>query len=237
MSLFHWVTRGMTMQFSEKVQILKKSPIFSILNESEQLELSKIAFERALKSGEFLFQEEERCEYFYVLVEGKIRASLYSSLGKDLTLITYLRPGEILGPTSIFRDRPPSGSMQAVVPTQVLGFNKNEFVSFILGHPLIMLEMLKVLAARVSELNRRLRDVAGERVEQRLFRVMLTLSRRLGPTFTITRQELADMVGATTETIIRILSSLQKEKIIASVRGKVTILDEARLRVLSEGLS
>lgn len=102
------------MQLLEKVQILKKSPIFSILNESEQLELSGIAFERELKPGEFLFQEEECCENFYVLGEGKIRASLYSSLGKELALINCLRPGEILGPTSIFRDRPPSGSMQAM---------------------------------------------------------------------------------------------------------------------------
>jgi CRP-like cAMP-binding protein len=220
----------------DKIQILKKSPVFSILSEAEQLELSKIAFARQLKRGEFLFQEEESCEYFYVLGEGKIRTSLISSLGKELTLISYLSEGAILGPTSIFRDRPPSGSMQAVVPSQVLGFKKNEFIPFILAHPVIMLEILKILAARVSELNRRLRDVAGERVEQRLFRVMLNLSRRLGPSFTITRHELADMVGATTETIIRTLSSLQKEKIISSVRGRITIIDEARLRILSEGI-
>jgi CRP-like cAMP-binding protein len=225
------------MPLFEKVQILKKTPIFSLLTESEQLALSRIAFSRQLKRGEFLFQEGERCEYFYVLVDGKIRVSLYSSLGKELTLISYLRRGEVLGPTSVFRDRPPSGSMQAVVPTQVLGFKKNEFIPFILDHPAIMLEMIKVLAARVSELNRRLRDVAGERVEQRLFRVMLTLSRRSGPTFTITRHELADMVGATTETIIRALSALQKEKIITSVRGKITIIDEERLRALSEKIS
>jgi CRP/FNR family transcriptional regulator, nitrogen oxide reductase regulator len=225
------------MPFLEKIQILKKTPAFSMLNESEQLELSRIAFTRKLKRGEFLFQEEENCEYFYILVDGKIRTSLYSSLGKEVTLISYTHLGDILGPTSIFRDRPPSGSMQAMVPTQVLGFKKNEFIPFIIEHPTVMLEILKVLAARVSELNRRLRDVAGERVEQRLFRVMLTLSRRLGPTFTITRHELADMVGATTETIIRILSSLQKNKIIASGRGMITIIDDARLRVLSEGIS
>jgi CRP-like cAMP-binding protein len=224
------------MQLINKIQALRKSPLFSILNESEQMELSQIAFERNLKPSEFLFQEEENCESFYILVEGKMRASLYSSLGKELTLITYLRPGEILGPTSIFRDRPPSGSMQAMVPTQVLGFTKEATISFILRHPQVSLEIIKVLAARVSELNRRLRDVAGERVEQRLFRVMLTLARRFGPTFTITRQELADMVGATTETIIRISSSLKKKKIITSVRGKITIVDEAQLRVLSEGL-
>jgi CRP-like cAMP-binding protein len=78
--------------------------------------------------------------------------------------------------------------------------------------------------------------VIGERVEQRLFRVMLTLSHRYGTSLNITRHELAEMVGATTETVIRILSSLRKRKIITSVRGKITILDEAKLRLLSDGL-
>ena len=225
------------MQVAEKVQVLKKSPIFSTLSEPEQLKLSGIASVRRLIRGEFLFREEEACEYFYLLAEGKIRVFLYSSLGKYLTLVSYSRHGEILGPTSIFRDRPPSGSMQAMVPTKVLGFKRHEFIHALHEYPQVMFEILKILAARVSELNRRLRDVAGERVEQRLFRVMMALSRRSGPTFAMTRHELADMVGATTETIIRTLSSLQKQKIIASERGKITIIDENRLRELGEGIA
>lgn len=224
------------MKLSEKRDYLRKSPIFSILTEAELSELSRLAKERSLKSGEFLIREEECCDYFYILTEGRLRTFLYSSLGKELTLITYLRPGEILGPMSIFRDRPPSGSMSALSPTKVLEFKKEEILPFLLGHPLVMLEMIKVLAARVSELNRRLRDVTGERVEQRVFRLMLTLSHRLGPSLNITRRELAEMAGATIETTIRILSSMKQEKIIASSRGKITILDEARLRCLSEGL-
>lgn len=219
----------------EKIAILKSSRVFSVLSETEQVELSQIAFSRLLKAGEFLYQEGEECESFYVLGDGEIRTSLYSSLGKELALVRFLRSGDILGPTSVFRDRPPSGSMQAVIATQVLGFRKNEFIAFLLRHPLLMLQILRIMSARISELNRRLRDVAAERVEQRLFRVLLSLYHRRGPSFTITRHELADMVGATTETIIRTLSSLQKQKIIASVRGKITIIDEPRLRALSDG--
>lgn len=222
------------MHFEEKVGFLKKSPIFSTLNQTELVELSQIAVERHLKPNEFLIHEGEKCEFFYILVNGKLRASLYSSLGKELTLITFLRSGEVLGPTSVFRDRPSSGSIQALVETKVLRFKKNEFILFILNHPQVSLEVIKVLAARVSELNRRLRDVAGERVEHRLFRVMLTLSHRYGATISITKHELAEMVGATTETVIRILSSLKKQKIIGSTRGKITILDEAKLRALSD---
>jgi CRP/FNR family transcriptional regulator len=199
------------------------------------MDLADLAMERRLQTGEFLIREDEQCQYFYILAEGKLRTFLDSSLGKELALITFWRPGETLGPTSIFRNRPSSGSLQATAETVVLGFPKEEAISFILEHPQVSLEIIKVLAARVSELNRRLRDVAGERVEQRLFRVMVTFSRRVGPTFSITRQELADMVGATTETIIRIMSALKKKKIISSARGEITILDESRLRDLSEG--
>jgi len=224
------------MQLTEKIEFLRKSPIFSTLNQTELTELSKICGERSLKPNEFLIREGEDCYYFYILVEGKLRTFLYSSLGKELTLITFFRSGEILGPTSVFRDRPSSGSIQALSETKVLRFKKEDIISFILNHPQVSLEMIKVLAARVSELNRRLRDVVGERVEQRLFRVMLTLSHRYGTTLNITRHELAEMVGSTTETVIRILSSLKKRKIIASIRGKIIILDEVKLRLLSEGL-
>ena len=224
------------MQLTEKIEFLRKSPIFSALNQTELTELSKISGERSLKPNEFLILEGEDCNYFYILIEGKLRTFLYSSLGKELTLITFFRSGEVLGPTSVFRDRPSSGSIQALSETRVLRFKKDEIISFILSHPHVSLEIIKVLAARVSELNRRLRDVVGERVEQRLFRVMLTLSHRYGTTLNITRHELAEMVGATTETVIRILSSLKKRKIIASIRGKIILLDEVKLRLLSEGL-
>ncbi len=225
------------MLLAEKIALLKKSSIFSTLRDSEAAALAGMAFERSLKRSQFLFREGENCEIFYILVEGKIRTFLYSSLGRDVTLFTPLRSGEVLGPTSIFRNRPPSGSMQAATSTRVLGFKKDEFIRFIMGHPAVMMELIKVLAARVSELNRRLRDVAGERVEQRLFHVIHTLYRRYGPGLQITRHELAEMVGATRETVIRSLSSLKKKKIIASARGRMTILDADRLKVLCEDAS
>jgi CRP/FNR family transcriptional regulator len=223
------------MQPQEKIEFLRKSPIFSTLNPTELLDLSKYAIECSLEPNEFLIHEGDSCKYFYILVDGKLRIFLYSSLGKELTLITFFRSGDVLGPTSVFRDRPSSGSIQALTDTRVLRFKKEDIVSFILNHPQVSLEIIKVLAARVSELNRRLRDVVGERAEQRLLRAMLALSHRYGTTLNITRHELAEMIGVTTETVIRILSSLKKMRIIASVRGKITIIDEARLRSLSEG--
>ena len=78
-------------------------------------------------------------------------------------------------------------------------------------------------------------ETSPERIEQRLASVLLMLSTKLGPTLPFTRQEIAEMVGTTTETAIRVMSSLKNRGIIRSVRGKVIILDEQKLRLLSEG--
>ena len=64
---------------------------------------------------------------------------------------------------------------------------------------------------------------------------MLMLSSKIGPTLPFTRQEIADMVGTTIETAIRVMSQFKDRGIISSVRGKVTILDKEKLRLLSEG--
>jgi CRP-like cAMP-binding protein len=61
------------------------------------------------------------------------------------------------------------------------------------------------------------------------------LSSKLGPTLPFTRQEIAGMAGTTTETAIRFMSRLKDGGIIRSVRGKTVILDETKLRLLSEG--
>ena len=61
------------------------------------------------------------------------------------------------------------------------------------------------------------------------------LSTKVGPSLPFTRHEIADMTGTTTETVIRVMGRLRDGGIIGSTRGKTTIIDENRLRLLSEG--
>jgi len=97
------------------------------------------------------------------------------------------------------------------------------------------MRIISVLGGRLRDAQGRLRDLAGERVEQRLARTLLMLSVKLGSTLPFTRQEIADMAGTTTETAIRLMSNLKDRGIIRSTRGKVVILDETKLKLLSEG--
>ncbi len=217
-----------------RADILKRSLIFSGLNEDELAELSEIAVERVFNTGEFVFWDGDDPDWFYIIADGKIKVLKYSSSGKEF-IIAFFGPGEMFGEVAVFENKPYPASAQAVADTKVLGIKREEILSFLAHRPEVALRIIYVLGGRLRDAQERLRDIAGERVEQRLARILLMLSSKLGPNLPFTRQEIADMAGTTTETAIRVMSRLKDGGIIRSVRGKTIILDETKLRLLSEG--
>ncbi len=217
-----------------KIQVLKRSLIFSSLNEDEVAEVARLAIERNFMLGEFVFWDGDAPNWFYMVAEGKVKVLKHSSLGKEF-IIAFFGPGEMFGEVAVFENKPYPASAQAVVETKVLGIRRQDFLSFLAHHPEVALRIINVLGGRLRDAHGRLRDLAGERVEQRLAGILLMLASKLGLTLPFTRQEIADMAGTTTETAIRVMSQLKDRKIIRSVRGKVIILDKEKLRLLSEG--
>lgn len=215
-------------------RILKKSLIFSRLNADDLAELSQLAIERSFKAGEFVFWEGDNPSWFYVVAEGRIKVIKHSSLGKEF-IIAFFGPGEMFGEVAVFEDKPFPASAQAATDTSVLEIKKDDFLSFLSKRPYAAFEIIIVLAGRLRDAQGRLKDLAGERVEQRLSRILLMISSKLGSNLPFTRQEIADMAGITIETTIRVMSRLKDSGIIGSTRGKIIIRDETRLRLLSEG--
>ena len=144
-------------------------------------------------------------------------------------------PGEMVGEVAALQGRPYPASAQAVGETEVLGIRREELLAFLGRRPEVSLRIVGVLGGRLRDAHDRLRDMAGERVDQRIARMLLMLSSKLGNTLPFTRQEIADMAGVTTETAIRVMSRLKDGGIIRSVRGKTVIVDETKLKLLSEG--
>ncbi|MFC1966328.1 Crp/Fnr family transcriptional regulator [Chloroflexota bacterium] len=222
------------MQSSSKAQIIKGSTIFSSLNDDELDELAKLAIERNIMSSEFIFWDGDTPEWLYIVAEGKVKVIKHSSQGREF-IIAFFGPGEMFGEVAVFENKPYPASAQAAAKTKIVGIKREDFLSFLASRPQVALKIINVLGGRLRDAQNRLRDIAGERVEQRLASVLLMLSSKLGFTLPFTRQELADMVGTTTETAIRVTSHLKDRGIIRSLRGKVIILDKEKLRLLSEG--
>ncbi|MFC1939232.1 Crp/Fnr family transcriptional regulator [Chloroflexota bacterium] len=222
------------MQDASKAQVLKGSTIFSSLDDDELDELAKLTIERNFMSTEFIFWDGDAPDRFYIVADGKVKVVKHSSQGREF-IIAFFGPGEMFGEVAVFENKPYPASAQAVAKTKVMGIKKEDFLSFLASRPQVALKIINVLGGRLRDAQSRLRDIAGERVEQRLASVLLMLSSRLGSTLPFTRQELADMAGTTTETAIRVTSQLKDRGIIRSLRGKVIILDKEKLRLLSEG--
>jgi len=222
------------LQRSDKVQILKRAFIFSSLTNDELGELANLAIEHSFMSTEFIFWDGDTPDWFYIIAEGKVKVLKHSSLGKEF-IIAFFGPGEMFGEVAVFENKPYPASAQAIAETKVVGIKREALLSFLANRPHVALRIINVLGGRLRDAQSRLRDLAGERVEQRLASVLLMLSSKLGLTLPFTRQDIADMVGTTTETAIRIMSHLKERGIIRSARGKVIILDKEKLRLLSEG--
>ncbi len=214
--------------------ILKKSSIFAALEDDEIRELANLVVERPVAAGETIFWEGDSSDWFYIIASGQIKVTKLSSLGKE-TIIAFFGTGEMFGEVAVFDNKPYPASSQAVGEARLLGIRKEAFLKFLAGHPTVALHIINELSHRLRDAQNRLRDLAGERVEQRLARMLLMLSDKIGKTLPFTRQEISDMSGTTTETTIRILSQWKERGIIESVRGKITILDEVKLRLLGEG--
>ncbi len=216
------------------VEALKQSLIFSRLDQTELDELAGLTVEHSFAPGNFIFLEGDEPQWFYLVREGRVRVLKQSSSGKEFT-VAFFGSGEMFGEVAVFEGKPYPASAQAMTEARVLGIRGDDFVSFLTSRPLVVLKIISVLGGRLREAHERLRDLAAGRAEQRLAKIMLMLSSKMGSTLPFTRQEIADMAGTTTETTIRVMSRLRKGGVIRSGRGRVVILDETRLRLLSEG--
>ncbi len=222
------------MQPVQKVEVLSKSPIFTELNQPELVELASLATERSLLPGEYIFWEGDPPHWFYIVAQGKVKVLKHASSGKEF-IIAFFGPGEMFGEVAVFEGKSYPASAQALVQSLVLGIRRAAFLDFLTRHPQGALKIISVLGGRLRDAQERLTTMAGERVEQRLTKVLLMLSSRLGPTLPFTRQDIADMTGTTLETTIRVLSRLKEGGIIHSPRGKIIITDKTKLHLLAGG--
>jgi len=223
-----------SLQSTDLIEFLKQLPIFAGLEEDELAKIASVSTPRHFRKGEFVIMEGGTPPSFHILQEGMVKVFKQSSSGKDFTVGVFHR-GDTFGEVAVFDGKPCPASAQAITNASVLTIRKEEFLSFVARNPVIAMKIIGIVGERVRSAHSRLRDLATDRVDQRLSKILLMLASKHGTTLSFTRQEIAEMTGATTETIIRVMNRLKKSGIIRSTRGKIIILDETKLRLLSSG--
>ena len=199
---------------------LKKSVIFQNLPEQELRKIS-LNFEiMDLPMGEVLFYEKEPSNDMYIVLEGKVRASLFDEQGNELVLAE-LGPGEFIGEMGIIDQLPRSATVLAEENTKLAVLRRETFLRIIRENPDIALNVIRALVARLRRTDDMVEALAFRNVESRIVKFLVETGRRKGimeegkyKVRKMTHRELASRVGSSREAVTKALKTLVFKKVI-----------------------
>ncbi len=216
--------------------ILRRTTIFRRLSTEDRRRLAAVADVRVFDKGALLFSEGDASEQLYTVVSGRVKVFKTTARGTDVILDIF-GPGDPVGAAAVYESRAYPASAAALEPTTCLLIARQAFFSLLETHPTMVRGLLIGLTHRLVELTNRLTELSGSRVEARLARFLLKLAddmgeRRPDGTFipmALSRQELADMIGTTIETSIRIMSRWGKENVVRTDKDGFVVIDRSAL--------
>jgi len=193
------------------------------------------------EKGEIIFQEGEPAFGFYIICQGQAKLAKRSPDGK-VQILKLLGPGEILGEKTMF-DRETYGAYAKTLSKAKLHFIEREpFMRFLEKHPSVALKLIEKLSRELKGFEDKLVETAYKGSTERLARLLLLMSKEYGVQepqglyigVELSRAELAELAGISTETAIRTLSRFKERGFIALEGSKIYILDKESLGNLAQ---
>jgi CRP/FNR family transcriptional regulator, nitrogen oxide reductase regulator len=221
----------------EKMEdVIRRSTLFRRLSPDDRQRLAAVTTLKSFEKGAALFTEGDASDLLYTVVAGRVKVYKVTPRGTDVILELF-GPGDPVGAVAVYESRPYPASAVTLEPTTCMVIPRQAFFGLLETYPSMVRGLLVGLTHRLVELTNRLTELSGGRVEGRLARFMLKLAQDVGQpradgTFialALSRQELADMIGTTIETSIRIMSRWGKDDIVRTEKDGFVVVDRAAL--------
>lgn len=217
--------------------VVRQAPLFAALDDEAAAALKATMTRRDIARGEVLFSEGDPGDRLYIIIEGKIKLGRASGDGRE-NLLAILGPGEMFGELSLFDPGPRNATATAVADTSLLGVGSDDLATWLNGRPDVARQLLRSLARRLRRTNEALADLVFSDVPGRVAKALLDLSERFGsPTdeglrvaHDLTQEELAQLVGASRETVNKALADFAARGWLRLDQRAVVLLDIDRLR-------
>jgi CRP-like cAMP-binding protein len=220
--------------------VLSKTFIFRRVSPEDRQRIAAVATLRDFEKGIVLFREGDASDHLYTVVTGRVKVFKTTARGTDVILEIF-GPGDPVGAVAVYESRAYPATAVALEPTTCLLIPRQAFFSLLETHPSLVRGLLVGLTHRLVELTTRLTELTGGRVEARLARFLLKLATDMGQRrpdgifipLSLSRQELADMIGTTIETSIRIMSRWGKEDVVRTEKDGFLVVDRATLETVA----
>ncbi len=217
--------------------IVRGAPLFAALDDEAARSLRISMGVKTLARSEVLFAEGDPGDRLYVICEGKIKLGRASGDGRE-NLLAILGPGEMFGELSLFDPGPRTATATSVGDTRLIGLGHDDLVPFLDNRPEVALQLLRALARRLRRTNETLGDLVFSDVPGRVAKALLDLSQRFGRPVNdgvlvaheLTQEELAQLVGASRETVNKALADFATRGWLRLEARAVVLLDVDRLK-------
>nr|WP_243742305.1 Crp/Fnr family transcriptional regulator [Actinorugispora endophytica] len=221
----------------ETNEVLSRAPLFEALDEDGAAALRASITEVRLGRGQTLFSEGEEGDRLYVILSGKVKLTRTAVDGRE-NLLSVLGPGEMFGELSLFDPGPRTASAVAVTDTVLAGLGHDDLRPFIAQQPEVAVHLLKSLATRLRRTNDVMADLVFTDVPGRVAKALLDLAERFGKEgedglhvhHDLTQEELAQLVGASRETVNKALAEFALRGWLRIEAKAVVLLDIERMR-------
>jgi CRP/FNR family transcriptional regulator, polysaccharide utilization system transcription regulator len=217
---------------------LESSSIFKYLKPDEVTEINFEKDFRQYKRGDILYQEGNRISGFYCINSGIIKVFKTGFDGKE-QIIRFAKKGEIIAYRSVLSNELACTSAKVIEDCQVCFIPSEILISFIKTNPTFALELIKLACHELGEANSFITDIAQKTVRERLAEVLLLLVNDFGLDnqqflkISLTREELANIVGTATESVIRLLSEFKSDKLVELNGRRIKIINIKGLEKIS----
>jgi CRP/FNR family transcriptional regulator len=209
---------------------LRTVPLFNGLPEEQLEAIAETASFKRYKSGEHVALESDHVRAFFLVISGRVKIYKSSAEGKEQTMYIF-GSGEPFCLRTAFADEPFPANAQALEDSLVLAVPSAQMEKLARTQPTLMFNMVTVLSRRLKESMQLVESLALKEIPERLAAFILHTLDLSGRgeakdlTLDITQRELAKILGATPETLSRVLKRLAEDEII-SIKGRTILIHD-----------
>ena len=209
---------------------LKQVPLFADLADEDIHELMAVARRRIFRSGEVIFHRDDPGQVLYVIKEGKVKISLISPEGQEISLVVFGK-GECFGEFAILDGLPRSADAIALERVECYTLQRSDFHKTIMKNPKIAIQVMEVLSRRLRTTDQMVENLIFLDVYGRVAKKLLELADSHGSKVDngirievrLTQQELASMVGASRESVNKVMGYFTDKNFISTDKHRITL--------------
>lgn len=216
---------------------LRQVSLFSDLSDKDLRELEAVVRERSFRKNEVIFHAQEPGNALFVIKRGRVKISMDDKSGREIILRIFAA-GDFFGEMSLLDGEPRSATVSALEPCQALILFREPFVEFVARRPEVVMKMLTALSRRLRKADEKISRLAFSDAYEKVASVLMEIIEerkiplRIGTEIPIslTRKELAELVGLSRETLTRVLADFQKAGLVRIEEHSIAIIDPQKLR-------